>query len=724
MDVLDQYSPAPDRYERATFRRCGRSGLQLPAVSLGLWHNFGDDKPLATQREILRRAFDRGVTHFDLANNYGPPYGSAEKNFGRIFAEDFAPLRHEVVLSTKAGYDMWPGPYGILGSRKYLLSSLDESLARMRLDHVDIFYSHRFDPDTPLEETMGALHTAVQQGKARYAGISSYSAERTREAARILRDLGTPLLIHQPSYSMFNRWIEDELLDVLGDEGVGCIAFSPLAQGLLTDRYLDGVPEDSRVAQDKSLDRGMLSDDNLAHVRALNDIAGLPRPVAGPAGAGVGAAGRAGDHGPRRRQQRRSARRQPGRAGPAGLHRRRARGHRRARRGGRHQPLGGIQQHMTTGSVPLRARAWEWLRDPVVWVEVLQLAKTVLAAVLAWTIADQVLGLGQAFLAPWAALLVVHATVYRTVSRGAQQVAMTFLGVLLAFGAASVWGVSTASLAAVVALGLAAGLPRVVRAEGSTAAGTAVLVLLAGYSDEQGMLFDRLADTAVGVVVGLAVVVLVRPPLHDRALVRRIALIEASIGELLGDMAAGLSDHADQETAEVWMDATRQLDDDVDWAAAMLRQASESGRMNPRRSARPRLLRVASWADVVDRLGQAVSDARSMARTLQRQLEAPAGLGPGVPGPLARPAGGDQPCGGGRRRGPADRGTRRARPAGARLLRGRRLRPAASAARRTGPQPAQHHRRDGRRGGRSGSQPRPRHSVTTLASLPRTRSSP
>ena len=280
---------------------------------------------------------------------------------------------------------------------------------------------------------------------------------------------------------------------------------------------------------------------------------------------------------------------------------------------------------MTSGSVPLRARAWEWLRDPVVWVEVLQLVKTVLAAVLAWTIADQVLGLGQAFLAPWAALLVVHATVYRTVSRGAQQVAMTFLGVLLAFGAASVWGVGTASLAAVVALGLAAGLPRVVRAEGSTAAGTAVLVLLAGYSEEQGMLFDRLADTAVGVVVGLAVVVLVRPPLHDRALVRRIALIEASIGELLGDMATGLAGNADQETAEVWMDATRRLDDDVDWAAAMLRQASESGRMNPRRSARPRLLRVASWADVVDRLEQAVSDARSMARTLQRQLEAPGG---------------------------------------------------------------------------------------------------
>jgi len=273
MDVLDQYVPAADRYEQMTYRRCGRSGLQLPAVSLGLWHNFGDDKPLATQRAILRRAFDRGVTHFDLANNYGPPYGSAEKNFGRIIAEDFASLRDEIVISTKAGWDMWPGPYGFLGSRKYVLSSLDQSLTRMGLDHVDIFYSHRPDPDTPLEETMGALHTAVQQGKARYAGISSYGPERTREAAAILRDLGTPLLIHQPSYSLLNRWVEDELLDVLAEEGTGCIAFSPLAQGLLTDRYLDGVPADSRAAQGKSLDEGMLSEENLSHVRALNEIA-------------------------------------------------------------------------------------------------------------------------------------------------------------------------------------------------------------------------------------------------------------------------------------------------------------------------------------------------------------------------------------------------------------------------------------------------------------------
>jgi L-glyceraldehyde 3-phosphate reductase len=273
MNVLDRYVPATDRYEQMTYRRCGRSGMQLPVVSLGLWHNFGDDKPLATQRAILRRAFDRGVTHFDLANNYGPPYGSAEKNFGRILAEDFASLRDEIVISTKAGWEMWPGPYGFLGSRKYLLASLDQSLTRMGLDHVDIFYSHRPDPDTPLEETMGALHTAVQQGKARYAGISSYGPERAREAAAILRDLGTPLLIHQPSYSMLNRWIEDELLDVLAEVGAGCIAFSPLAQGLLTDRYLDGVPADSRAAQGKSLNREMLSDENLAHVRALNDIA-------------------------------------------------------------------------------------------------------------------------------------------------------------------------------------------------------------------------------------------------------------------------------------------------------------------------------------------------------------------------------------------------------------------------------------------------------------------
>jgi L-glyceraldehyde 3-phosphate reductase len=274
MNVLTSYQPADDRYDAMTYRRCGRSGLKLPAVSLGLWHNFGDDKPIATQRAILRRAFDLGITHFDLANNYGPPYGSAETNFGRLFRDDFAPLRAELVISTKAGYDMWPGPYGEWGSRKYLLDSLEQSLTRMGLDHVDIFYSHRFDPETPLEETMGALHTAVRQGKARYVGISSYGPERTREAAAILRDLGTPLLIHQPSYSMLNRWIETEgLLDVLGEQGVGCIAFSPLAQGMLTDRYLDGVPEDSRAAQGKSLDSGLLSEDNLAHVRALNDVA-------------------------------------------------------------------------------------------------------------------------------------------------------------------------------------------------------------------------------------------------------------------------------------------------------------------------------------------------------------------------------------------------------------------------------------------------------------------
>jgi L-glyceraldehyde 3-phosphate reductase len=270
------YAPAPGRYDSATYRRTGRSGLLLPAVSLGLWHNFGDDKPFDTQREILRRAFDRGVTHFDLANNYGPPYGSAETNFGRHLRDDFRPFRDELVISTKAGYDMWPGPYGEWGSRKYVLASLDQSLARMGLEYVDIFYSHRLDPDTPLEETMGALDTAVRQGKALYAGISSYSAERTREAAALMRDLGTPLLIHQPSYSMLNRWVEGgdpSLLDVLADEGIGCIAFSPLAQGMLTDRYLDGVPEGSRAAQGKSLDPDLLSDASLAHVRALNEIA-------------------------------------------------------------------------------------------------------------------------------------------------------------------------------------------------------------------------------------------------------------------------------------------------------------------------------------------------------------------------------------------------------------------------------------------------------------------
>ncbi|MCO1658462.1 L-glyceraldehyde 3-phosphate reductase [Pseudonocardia humida] len=262
------------RYDDATFRRCGRSGLDLPAISLGLWHNFGDEQPLQTQRAILRRAFDRGITHFDLANNYGPPYGSAERNFGTIFAQDFRPHRDELILSTKAGYDMWPGPYGQGGgSRKYLLASLDQSLARMGVDYVDIFYSHRFDPDTPLEETMGALDTAVRSGRALYAGISSYSGERTREAARILRELGTPLLIHQPSYSMLNRWIEQDLLDALGETGVGCIAFSPLAQGMLTDKYLDGIPAGSRAAKDTSLSPDLLTDSALAHVRALNDMA-------------------------------------------------------------------------------------------------------------------------------------------------------------------------------------------------------------------------------------------------------------------------------------------------------------------------------------------------------------------------------------------------------------------------------------------------------------------
>jgi L-glyceraldehyde 3-phosphate reductase len=267
------FVPAPDRYERMQYRRSGRSGLQLPAVSLGLWNNFGDDRPLETARAILRRAFDLGVTHFDLANNYGPPYGSAEKNFGLLFRQDFAPYRDELVLSTKAGYDMWPGPYGDLGSRKYLLASLDQSLARMQVDYVDIFYSHRFDPETPLEETMGALHTAVQHGKALYAGISSYGPEKTREAAAIMRALGTPLLIHQPSYSMLNRWIEPELLDVVEEEGMGCIAFSPLAQGLLTNRYLNGVPEGSRASRDLSLSPDQLNEQTLAKVSALNEIA-------------------------------------------------------------------------------------------------------------------------------------------------------------------------------------------------------------------------------------------------------------------------------------------------------------------------------------------------------------------------------------------------------------------------------------------------------------------
>src|SRR5438876_5807912 len=267
------YLPADDRYERMRYRRCGRSGLQLPAPSLGLWQNFGADAPLERSRAIVRRAFDLGITHFDLANNYGPPYGSAEETFGKLLRDDLRPYRDELVISTKAGYDMWPGPYGDLGSRKYLLASLDQSLGRMGLEYVDIFYSHRADPDTPLEETMGALATAVRQGKALYAGISSYSPERTAEAAAILRDMGTPLLIHQPSYSMLNRWIEGGLLDTLEDEGVGCIAFSPLAQGMLTDRYLGGIPEDSRAAQGRFLTPEMLTDERMRHIRRLNDIA-------------------------------------------------------------------------------------------------------------------------------------------------------------------------------------------------------------------------------------------------------------------------------------------------------------------------------------------------------------------------------------------------------------------------------------------------------------------
>ena len=262
-----------NRYSKMQYRRSGRSGLKLPAISLGLWQNFGGDAPFERQRATVRRAFDLGITHFDLANNYGPPYGSAEENFGRILAKDLAGHRDELVISTKAGYDMWPGPYGDWASRKYLLASLDQSLKRMGLEYVDIFYSHRFDPETPLEETMGALDAAVRQGKALYVGISSYSAERTREAAAILKRLGTPLLIHQPSYSMLNRWIEPDLLNVLKDEGVGCIVFSPLAQGLLTDRYLDGVPAGSRASHPGSFSTELLTNKNLAKIRALNEIA-------------------------------------------------------------------------------------------------------------------------------------------------------------------------------------------------------------------------------------------------------------------------------------------------------------------------------------------------------------------------------------------------------------------------------------------------------------------
>ncbi len=267
------YVPNDDRYDKMRYSRSGRSGLQLPAVSLGLWQNFGYDRPLDTSRAIVRRAFDLGITHFDLANNYGPPYGSAETNFGLLMKQDLAPYRDELIVSSKAGYDMWPGPYGEWGSRKYLLASLDQSLQRMEVDYVDIFYSHRFDPETPLEETMGGLDTAVRQGKAVYVGISSYSAAKTREAHAILRELGTPLVIHQPSYSMLNRWIEPELLDTLGELGIGCIVFSPLAQGMLTDKYLEGIPEGSRASRHGSLSPNLINDQSLAKVRALNEIA-------------------------------------------------------------------------------------------------------------------------------------------------------------------------------------------------------------------------------------------------------------------------------------------------------------------------------------------------------------------------------------------------------------------------------------------------------------------
>jgi L-glyceraldehyde 3-phosphate reductase len=267
------YLPADGRYERMQYRRSGRSGLLLPAVSLGLWQNFGSESPLETSRAVVRRAFDLGITHLDLANNYGPPYGSAEETFGTLLRQDLRAYRDELVISTKAGYDMWPGPYGDWGSRKYLLASLDQSLGRMGLDYVDIFYSHRADPETPLEETMGALDSAVRQGKALYAGISSYSAGRTAEAAAIMRELGTPLLIHQPSYSLLNRWIEPELLDTLAAEGIGCIVFSPLAQGLLTDKYLDGIPEGSRASRDGTFSPELLNEQTLAKVRALNELA-------------------------------------------------------------------------------------------------------------------------------------------------------------------------------------------------------------------------------------------------------------------------------------------------------------------------------------------------------------------------------------------------------------------------------------------------------------------
>jgi L-glyceraldehyde 3-phosphate reductase len=273
MDTTDAFVADDGRYTNMRYRRCGRSGVELPVVSLGFWQNFGGDRPLEGQRAIMRRAFDLGVTHFDLANNYGPPYGAAEENVGRLLAQDFRPYRDELIISTKAGWDMWPGPYGDRGSRKYLLASLDQSLRRLGLDYVDIFYSHRPDPDTPLDETMGALHTAVQQGKALYVGISSYGPGRTRAAAETLRALGTPLLVHQPSYSLFNRWVEDGLLDVCQDAGAGVIAFTALAQGLLTDKYLSGIPEGSRAGREGTLSRTLLTDERTAALRTLNDIA-------------------------------------------------------------------------------------------------------------------------------------------------------------------------------------------------------------------------------------------------------------------------------------------------------------------------------------------------------------------------------------------------------------------------------------------------------------------
>ena len=342
------YVPSADRYDRMQYRRSGRSGLQLPAVSLGLWHNFGHDRPWENGRAIVRRAFDLGIIHHDLANNYGPPYGSAEENYGRIFKHDLRPYRDELVISTKAGYDMWPGPYGEGGgTRKYVLASLDQSLARMGLEYVDIFYSHRFDPDTPLEETIGALDTAVRQGKALYAGISSYSPEKTREAAAIGRSLGTPIVIHQPSYSMLNRWIEPELLDTLEAEGIGCIGFSPLAQGVLTDRYLDGIPEGSRAATEgTALSRGPAERaDAREGARAERDR-GAPGPDARRDGARLDAARPADDLDPGRRLERRAAGGERRRARQPGLHGRGAGGDRSVRDRERHQPLGGVEREV------------------------------------------------------------------------------------------------------------------------------------------------------------------------------------------------------------------------------------------------------------------------------------------------------------------------------------------------------------------------------------------